>query len=430
MNKTLAVIGMGYVGMPIAIEFAKKMSVYGFDINKQKVNLYKQGIDPTNEVGSEAIKNSSINFTSDEEDIRKADFIIVAVPTPINQDKSPNLTPVISASELIGRNLKENSYIIFESTVYPGVTEDICIPILESTSGLKCGKDFHVGYSPERINPGDKVHRLTNIKKVVGGQTPEETEVIANLYSMVVEAGVVKVRNIKTAEATKVIENSQRDINIAFMNEVAMIFDKMEIDTLEVVEAMNSKWNALGFTPGLVGGHCIGVDPYYFIYEAEKIGYHSELISSGRRINDYMSKFVAENTIKSLINSNKKVRGSKILVLGLTFKENTPDSRNSKIVDLINALKEYNVNIEIFDPLVDKDEVLREYDLKLLNKINENSYDAIIVGVNHDIFKDYDISKLMLFMNRKDEEKNVIIDIKGKFSIDEIDSNLIEYWRL
>lgn len=431
MNKTLVVIGMGYVGMPIAVEFAKKIKVYGFDINEEKINQYKLGHDPTDEVGSEVIKNSTITFTSDKSDIKKGDYIIVAVPTPINQDKSPDLTPVISASRLVGENLKNGAYVIFESTVYPGVTEDVCIPILEEVSGLKCGKDFHVGYSPERINPGDKVHRLTNIKKVVGGQTPDETEEISKLYELVVEAGVHRVSNIKTAEATKVIENSQRDINIAFMNEVAMIFDKMNIDTFEVVEAMNTKWNALGFTPGLVGGHCIGVDPYYFIYEAEKLGYHSELISNGRRINDEMSKFVAESIVKQMIKANKKVKGSNILVMGLAFKENTPDCRNSKIVDVITNLSDYEINVDVFDPLVDIKDAKREYNITLQKNISENHYDAVVFSVNHDIFKDFNIEKVSKILKQQQNgEQGVLIDLKGKFDKNVVLNKDIEYWKL
>lgn len=429
-NKTLTVIGMGYVGMPIALEFAKKMKVNGFDINNEKIELYKSGLDPTNEVGNQAIKESTINFTNDKQSIAEADYIIVAVPTPINQDKSPNLDPIVSASNLIGENITKNTYVIYESTVYPGVTEDMCIPILEEKSSLKCGKDFFIGYSPERINPGDKVHTLKNIKKVVSGQTTEQTEKIAELYELVVEAGIHKVSNIKTAEATKVIENSQRDINIAFMNEVAMIFNEMEIDTLEVVQAMNTKWNALGFTPGLVGGHCIGVDPYYFIYEAEKLGYHSELISSGRRINDGMSKFVAENTIKQLIKANKKVKNSNILVLGITFKENTPDARNSKTADLIKSLQDYDVNVSIVDPVVDKKEVYKEYGLETVELKDVKEIDGVIISVNHNEFKGIRLNDLYEVMRKNNEEKNVIVDIKGLFSEAEINSDEIIYWRL
>ncbi|QCT74504.1 nucleotide sugar dehydrogenase [Macrococcoides canis] len=426
-NITLSVVGMGYVGMPIAVEFAKKLKVYGFDINEEKINSYKNGIDPTDEVGGDVIKNSNIIFTNDEKCLSESDFIIVAVPTPINQDKSPNLEPVISASKLIGQNIKKDSYIIFESTVYPGVTEDVCIPILEEYSNLVCGKDFHVGYSPERINPGDKVHKLTNIKKVVAGQTDYETEKIAKLYEMVVEAGVHKVSNIKTAEATKVIENSQRDINIAFMNEVAMIFNMMNIDTLEVIEAMNTKWNALGFTPGLVGGHCIGVDPYYFIYEAEKLGYHSELISTGRRINDEIPKFITENIIRQMIFSDQKIKNSKVLLMGLAFKENTPDCRNSKIAEVYRQLSEYGVDVYTVDPLVNPEDALREYGIKLYNFEDINDIDGIILGVKHEIFKNITLKEFLNKFNTNN--KPFITDVKGFFKNEDINEN-INYWRL
>lgn len=427
-NITLTVVGMGYVGMPIALEFAKKIKVFGFDINEDKINTYKNGIDPTNEVGDDTIKDSNIVFTNDENCIKKSDYIIVAVPTPINHDKSPNLDPVISATKLIAKNIKKGSYIIFESTVYPGVTEDICIPILEEYSKMKCGIDFHIGYSPERINPGDKVHKLTNIKKVVAGQRQDETNEIAKLYELVVEAGVHKVSNIKTAEATKVIENSQRDINIAFMNEVAMIFNMMDIDTLEVLEAMNTKWNALGFTPGLVGGHCIGVDPYYFIYEAEKLGYHSELISTGRRINDGIPKFITENVLKQIIDTDKKVKGCKILLLGLAFKENTPDCRNSKIAEVYRLLREYGVELYTVDPLVNRVDAQREYGIELYDLDNLSELDGVILGVNHNEFNNIDIEFLM--KKFKSNEKAFIIDIKGFFDNKEIAQKNLNYWRL
>lgn len=429
-NNVVTIVGMGYVGMPIAVEFAKYISVNGFDINEEKINQYRLGNDPTNEIGSDVIKQSTVNFTSDQTCIKESEYIIVAVPTPINQDKSPNLDPIISASELIGKNLSKDSYVVYESTVYPGVTEDVCVPILEKTSGLVCGRDFYVGYSPERINPGDKVHKLSNIKKIVAGQDETTTDKLADLYSIVVQAGVVKVSNIKTAEATKVIENSQRDINIAFMNEVAMIFNEMNIDTLEVVRAMNTKWNALGFTPGLVGGHCIGVDPYYFIYEAEKLGYHSELISTGRRINDHMAHFVAENTVKQLIKGNKKVKGANLLVLGLAFKENTPDCRNSKMADVIQSLKEYDVNLTVVDPLVDKNEAEREYNIHLDELSDNMQYDGIIIGVNHDEFKDLSLDILVNKLKNNGEETGVIIDIKGLYKPYEAKNHTINYWRL
>ena len=330
-EEKIALIGLGYVGMPIAVAFAKKVKVIGFDLNKDKIQKYLNGVDPTNEVGDDAIKNTTVEFTANEKKLKEAKFHIIAVPTPVNQDKTPDLSPVIGASTIVGRNLTKGSIVVYESTVYPGVTEDVCIPILEKESGLKCGVDFKVGYSPERINPGDKVHRLENIKKIVSGMDAESLEEIANVYELVVSVGVHRASCIKVAEAAKVVENSQRDINIAFMNELAMVFDKMGIDTNEVVEAMNTKWNALGFRPGLVGGHCIGVDPYYFVYEAEKLGYHSQIISAGRKVNDGMGEFVADATIKQLVLANKVVKQAKVYILGLTFKENCPDIRNSKV---------------------------------------------------------------------------------------------------
>ena len=335
-RENISLVGLGYVGMPIAVEFAKKgVNVIGFDLNKAKIELYKNGVDPTKEVGDEVIKNTTVEFTSNEEDLKRAKFHIVAVPTPVNVDHTPDLTPVIGASEILGRNLTKGSIVVYESTVYPGCTEDVCIPILEKESGLKCGVDFKVGYSPERINPGDKAHRLHNIHKIVSGMDKESLEEIKNVYDIVIEVGTHPVSNIRTAEAVKVVENSQRDINIAFMNELAMVFDKMDIDTNEVVDGMNTKWNALGFRPGLVGGHCIGVDPYYFTYQAEKLGYHSQIILNGRIVNDNMGKFVAEATIKQMIKAGKAPKNSKVLILGLTFKENCPDTRNSKVDDII-----------------------------------------------------------------------------------------------
>ena len=341
----LSLVGLGYVGMPIAVAFAKKVKVIGFDLNSEKIKLYKSGIDPTNEVGNEVIKSTTVDFTDNENRLKEAKFHIVAVPTPVNQDKTPDLTPVESASKILGRNLSKGSIVVFESTVYPGVTEDICVPILEKESGLKCGTDFKVGYSPERINPGDKIHTLKNIKKIVSGMDEESLKEIKNVYDLVIEVGTYPVSTIKTAEAIKVVENSQRDINIAFMNELAMVFDMMGIDTNEVVDGMNTKWNALGFRPGLVGGHCIGVDPYYFTYEAEKLGYHSQIVLSGRKVNDGMGKFVADAAIKQMILSGKTIKKAKVAILGLTFKENCPDIRNSKVKDIINRLNEYGVQL-------------------------------------------------------------------------------------
>ncbi|OLS41098.1 nucleotide sugar dehydrogenase [Bacillus sp. MRMR6] len=426
----ISVIGLGYVGMPLAVAFSKKVDVIGYDINSSKIELYRSGIDPTNEVGNGAIKNCKVDFTSDESRLNEASFHIVAVPTPINADKTPDLTPVIGASEIIGRNLQKGSYVVYESTVYPGVTEDICIPILERESGLKCGLDFKIGYSPERINPGDKINTLENIKKIVSGIDLESLDNIAKVYEIVIIAGVFKAQSIKVAEAAKVVENSQRDINIAFMNELAMVFDKMDIDTKDVINAMNTKWNALKFYPGLVGGHCIGVDPYYFIYEAEKLGYHSQIILSGRKINDGMGKFVADATIKKLIKANKKVRGSKIAIFGITFKENCPDIRNSKVIDIIEELKQYEIDISIIDPIAEKNDAFYEFGYELQNIESVNNIDGVIIAVSHDEFKHLTFEKINSLYNDNSNESKVLIDVKGildkKVFIDEG----YEYWRL
>jgi len=386
-KEKIAVIGLGYVGMPLAIALARKAKVIGFDINKSKIELYKSGIDPTNEVGNEAIKETTVEFTSEETKLRGAKFHIIAVPTPINADKTPNLSPVERATEIVARNLTKGSIVVYESTVFPGVTEDICIPLIESVSGLKCGVDFKVGYSPERINPGDKVHTLENIVKIVSGIDNECLEIIKKVYELVIKAGVHPVSSIKVAEAAKVVENSQRDINIAFMNELAMVFDRMDIDTLEVIEAMNTKWNALGFYPGLVGGHCIGVDPYYFIYQAEKLGYHSQIILSGRKINDGMAEFVANAIIKKLILANKAVRKSKVAILGITFKENCPDTRNSKVMDIIKTLREFGLDPVVTDPLADKNELAAEYGIDLVDISEIKNVDYLVIVVAHDSYK-------------------------------------------
>lgn len=427
-EEKLCVIGLGYVGMPIAVAFAKKIEVIGFDINKPKIELYKSGIDPTNEVGNDVIKQTSMVFTSNEEEIRKAKFHIVAVPTPINQDKTPDLNPVEQSSRVVGRNLTKGSIVVYESTVYPGVTEDICIPILEEESGLKNGVDFKVGYSPERINPGDKVHSLEKIIKIVSGQDKESLDEISKVYELVIEAGIHKASSIKVAEAAKVVENSQRDINIAFMNELAMVFDRMGIDTKEVVESMNTKWNALGFTPGLVGGHCIGVDPYYFIYEAERLGYHSQIVLSGRKINDGMGKFVADNIIKKLINADVVVRKAKVSILGITFKEDCPDTRNTKVFDVIQELRNYGVQPLVVDPHADKDEVMHEYGIKLSTMDDVKNSDVVVFAVAHKEFKTmtYDvIDSLYADINRR-----VLIDVKSMFDIDDLKEKKYEYWRL
>lgn len=428
-KENLSVIGLGYVGMPIAVAFAQKgIHVIGFDLDKDKIELYKKGIDTTNEVGDETIKVSTVEFTSNEEDLKRAKFHIVAVPTPVNADHTPDLTPVISASEILGRNLSKGSIIVYESTVYPGCTEDICVPILERESGMKCGADFKIGYSPERINPGDKVHRLQNIKKIVSGMDSASLEEIKSIYNIVIEVGTYPVSNIRTAEAIKVVENSQRDINIAFMNELAMAFDRMDIDTNEVVDGMNTKWNALGFRPGLVGGHCIGVDPYYFTYQTEKLGYHSQIVLNGRIVNDNMGKFVADATIKEMIKAGKTPKSSKVVILGLTFKENCPDIRNSKVDDIIKRLKEYSIEPLIVDPWANANDAMREYGIVLTKMEQLKEVDCVIAAVAHDEFKALsveDIKKLY-----KKETEQVFIDVKGLFKVDELKASGMKWWRL
>ena len=426
----VALVGLGYVGMPIAVEFSKHIEVIGFDINKAKIEAYQNGIDPTQEVGDEAIKNCSVEWTSDETKLREAKFIIVAVPTPVNDDTTPDLTPVIGSSEIVGRNLTKGSIVVYESTVYPGVTEEICVPVLEKESGLKCGIDFKVGYSPERINPGDKVHRLTTIKKIVSGMDAESLEEIAKVYQIVVEAGVHKASCIKVAEAAKVIENSQRDINIAFMNELSIIFNKMGIDTLEVLEAAGTKWNFLPFRPGLVGGHCIGIDPYYLTYRAEQFGYHSQIILSGRRINDDMGKYVAEQTVKQLIAADKSIKNAKVGVLGITFKEDCPDARNSKVNDILKELREFGIEPVVCDPVADAPDAKRFYGVDLVSLDEFHDLDCLIIAVAHKEFKaltNEDIAKMFI---DKDNSKNVIIDVKGVRSKDELKNLGYRYWRL
>lgn len=429
-KEKISVIGLGYVGMPIAVAFAKKVNVIGFDLNKKKIELYKSGIDPTNEVGNEEIRKTTVEFTADELKIKEAKFHIVAVPTPINSDKTPDLSPVEGASRIVGRNLTKGSIVVYESTVYPGVTEDICVPILEKESGLKCGFDFKIGYSPERINPGDKVNTLEKIIKIVSGMDEESLEEIGKVYELVIEAGVHRAGSIKVAEAAKVVENSQRDINIAFMNELAMVFDRMGIDTKEVVEAMNTKWNALGFTPGLVGGHCIGVDPYYFVYEAEKLGYHSQIILSGRKINDGMGKFVADAIIKKLILANKVVRQAKVVILGLTFKENTPDTRNSKVVDIIDSLREYGIEPIIVDPEADADEAKHEYGIDLVDIKNVHNADCLVLAVAHDTFRKLSWNEIDALYGNFENKDKVLIDVKSILDRKEIEEKGYSYWRL
>ena len=429
-EEKLSLVGLGYVGMPIAVAFAKKIKVIGFDLNSKKIELYKSGIDPTNEVGDDTIKNTTVEFTADESRLREAKFHIVAVPTPVNIDKTPDLTPVIGASEIVGRNLVKGAYVVYESTVYPGVTEDVCIPILERESGLRCGIDFKVGYSPERINPGDKVHRLENIKKIVSGSDKEALEQIKKIYDLVIEVGTYPVSSIKTAEAIKVVENSQRDINIAFMNELAMVFDRMGIDTNEVVDGMNTKWNALGFRPGLVGGHCIGVDPYYFTYEAEKLGYHSQIILSGRKVNDDMGKFVADASIKQIILAGKSPRNAKVVILGLTFKENCPDTRNSKVEDIIKRLKEYGINPTVIDPWANPQDAKREYNVELKAMQDAAGADCIIVAVAHNEFRAMSLDDIDKLYGEVPQNEKVLIDVKGLYKTDDVAAKGFAYWRL
>ena len=429
-KEKIALVGLGYVGMPIAVAFAKKAKVVGFDLNKEKIAAYKAGKDATKEVGDEAISKTTVEFTSDPEDLKGAKFHIVAVPTPINQDKTPDLYPVESASEILGRNLTKGSIVVYESTVYPGVTEDICVPILERESGLKCGVDFKIGYSPERINPGDKVHRLENIKKIVSGMDAETLEEVANVYELVIEAGVHRASSIKVAEAAKVVENSQRDINIAFINELAMAFDKMGIDTNEVIDAMNTKWNALGFRPGLVGGHCIGVDPYYFVYEAERLGYHSRIISAGRQINDDMPNFVGEQIVKQLVLAGKKVRDAKIVFFGATFKENCPDVRNSKIMEILKYLEQFEMKPLLVDTWADPAEVKRGYGYDLDSEKNSYDADCIVLAVAHEGYKNRSLKEWDSFFKPGDNNEKVIIDIKGILDNSEVTEAGYRYWRL
>ena len=426
-KEKVAVIGLGYVGIPLAVAMAKKMTVIGFDINSEKINTYKNGIDPTGEVGNDEIKNTSLIFTDSEEMLKEAKFFIVAVPTPVKRDHTPNLNPVESASRIVGRNLTRGSVVVFESTVYPGVTEDVCVPILEAQSGLKFGSDFKVGYSPERINPGDKVHTLAKIVKVVSASDDDALEDVKQIYGSVISAGVYPVSSIKTAEAIKISENSQRDINIAFMNELAMIFDRLGIDTSEVVDGMNTKWNALGFRPGLVGGHCIGVDPYYFTYHAERLGYHSRIISAGRRVNDGMSRFIAEAAVKEMILAKISPSEAKVAILGVTFKENCPDTRNSRAADIAAVLGGYGITPLVCDPVADAEQTYKEYGIRLTDMKEIKNADCIIAAVAHDEYTALgadDIAALCA------PDKRVMIDVKSIFDPKELKKHGFRVWRL
>ncbi len=428
-KEKISVVGLGYVGMPLAVAFAKYADVIGFDLNQDKINQYQNGIDPTNEVGDEAIKATTVLFTADAAQLKNAKFHIVAVPTPVNHDHTPDLTPVESASRIVGQNLQKGAVVVFESTVYPGVTEDICVPILEEESGLRCGTDFKVGYSPERINPGDPVHRLENIKKVVSGMDEESLREIQDVYNMVIEAGTFPVSSIMAAEAVKVAENSQRDINIAFMNELAMVFDRMHIDTAEVIAGMNTKWNALGFYPGLVGGHCIGVDPYYFTYQAEKLGYHSQIILSGRQVNDGMGKFVTDAAIKEMILAGMAPSKSKVVILGITFKENCPDIRNSRVEDIIERLSDYGITPIIADPWADAAEVQREYGAALVPLDQIHDADCVILAVAHREFRAMSLCDFNQLFD-KNKGAKVLIDVKSILNKKEAEEDGFRYWRL
>ena len=425
-EEKIALIGLGYVGMPIAVEFARHVKVIGFNHNGRRIQQYRSGVDPTHEVGDEAIRATSVDFTSDETRLREAKFLIVAVPTPIRKDKIPDLAPVENASRIVGRNITPGSIVVYESTVYPGVTEDICVPIIERESGLKCGVDFKIGYSPERINPGDKVHRLTTIRKIVSGMDQETLDCVASVYELVVEAGVHRASSIKVAEAAKVIENSQRDINIAFMNELSIIFHKMGIDTKEVLEAACTKWNFLPFSPGLVGGHCIGVDPYYLTYKAEMLGYHSQVILAGRRINDDMGKYVAENCVKQLISADKPVKGAKVAILGFTFKENCPDTRNTRVIDIVNELGEYGLFPVIADPVADAEEAGRIYGLRFNSMDEIRDMDVVILAVAHDEFKRFTPEDLSVCYR----DEKLLLDVKGILDKGCFESAGYRYWRL
>ena len=427
-EEKLALVGLGYVGMPIAVAFSKKIDVIGFDLNAAKIELYKNGIDPTNEVGNEAIKACAVDFTADETRLREAKFLIVAVPTPVNDDHTPDLTPVEGASRIVGRNLQKGSIVVFESTVYPGVTEEICVPIMEAESGMKCGVDFKVGYSPERINPGDKVHRLETITKIVSGMDGETLDEVAKVYELVVAAGVHRAESIKVAEAAKVIENSQRDINIAFMNELSIIFNKMGIDTKSVLEAAGTKWNFLKFQPGLVGGHCIGVDPYYLTYKAEQLGYHSQIILAGRRINDDMGKYCAENLVKKLIQADIPVKNAKVAILGFTFKENCPDTRNTKVIDIYNELKEYGITAVIADPSADAAEAKRLYGIEFVAASEIRNMDAVILAVAHEQFKSLTVADVDALY--KPNTAKVLLDLKGILNKTDFENAGYIYWRL
>ena len=429
-KEKLALVGLGYVGMPIAVEFAKHIRVIGFDINNKRIEEYKNGIDSTNEVG-DAIRDTTVEFTADPRKLKEARFIVVAVPTPVNEDTTPDLIPVEGAARTVGQNLTPGTIVVFESTVYPGVTEDVCVPIIEKESGLKCGIDWKIGYSPERINPGDRVHTLTTIRKIVSGMDEESAREIKKVYDIVIKAGTVPVSSIKTAEAVKVVENSQRDINIAFVNEVAMICDRMGIDTDEVIFGMNSKWNALGFKPGLVGGHCIGVDPYYLTNAAEKLGYHSQIILNGRKVNDSMGAFVADAAIKEMIEAGLAPKRATVVILGITFKENCPDTRNSKVVDIIKRLKEYDINPVVTDSWADVEVAKHEYGIDVVPFADIPKADCVIVAVGHSEYRSMSMMQIKeLYKPESSDEEKVLIDVKSLYRMDELKASGMRFWRL
>lgn len=430
-KENLSVIGLGYVGLPIAVAFASKgVNVIGFDLDDNKIKLYQSGVDPTCEIGNEILAKAEVYFTCSEVDIKKAKFHIVAVPTPVNMDHTPDLSPVISASQIIGRNLMRGSIVVYESTVYPGCTEHVCIPVLEQESGLKCGRDFKVGYSPERINPGDKVHRLENIRKIVSAIDDESLHEVESVYNLIVKPGSYPVSNLRTAEAIKVVENSQRDINIAFMNELAMVFDRMGIDTNEVVDGMDTKWNALGFRPGLVGGHCIGVDPYYFTYEAEKFGYHSQIILNGRIVNNQMGEYVANAAIREMIKVGQAPKKSNVVILGLTFKENCPDTRNSKVDDIIKTLNRFGIEPIVVDPWASEKDAMEVYGVKLTRLEDVKDADCVIVAVAHDKFKNMNLDDIKKLYRKSSDNAKVLIDVKGLYKIEELNEAQFHWWRL
>lgn len=426
-EEELAVVGLGYVGLPLAVEFSNHFKVIGFDTNSEKINLYKRGYDPTKDVGDDKLKNASVNFTFDEEELKRAKFYVVAVPTPINEDNTPNLTPVEEATRTVARNLTKGDIVVYESTVYPGTTEEVCVPILENISGLKYGSDFKVGYSPERVSPGDNTKKVTDIVKIVSGCDEETLDEVSKVYRSIIKAGIYEAESIKVAEAAKVIENSQRDINIAFMNELSIIFNDMNIDTNAVLNAAKTKWNFVDFKPGLVGGHCIGVDPYYLIYKAQEVGYDSQIIASGRKVNEEMSKYVALEVVKQLISLGKVVKGARVALLGITFKEDCPDVRNTKIVDIINYLKGYEINVFVYDPVADRNETYKSYNIELVDYDEINNVDAIVVAVAHDEFKNISLDELE---KKYVDDRKTLVDLKGIYNKKDVEDRGITYWRL